>query len=105
MKEVDFNLNKRVALITGSGVRIGRTIALCLAKHGARIAVHYRSSQKGAEQTLNEIRNLNSDGILIQADLVDETQANRTVDAVVSMFGRLDILVNNAGSPVKRSRI
>ncbi|HRS06814.1 MAG TPA: glucose 1-dehydrogenase [Candidatus Ratteibacteria bacterium] len=105
MKKVDFNLNGRVALITGAGTGIGRAIAICLAQYGARICVHYHSSQKQAEQTLNEIKNTGSDGILIQADIANEKQADSIVDPVISKFGRLDILVNNAGSPIRRSKI
>ncbi|MCM8816943.1 MAG: 3-oxoacyl-ACP reductase FabG [Candidatus Omnitrophica bacterium] len=101
----DFSLNGRVALITGAGTGIGRAIAICLAGYGAKIGVHYKSSKSEAEKTLEEIKKIGSDGILIQADLIEEKQANTTVDNVVSTFGRLDILVNNAGSPVQRSKI
>ncbi|MCX7706241.1 MAG: SDR family oxidoreductase, partial [bacterium] len=87
------------------GTGIGKAIAICLAAYGAKIGVHYKSSKLEAEQTLEEIKKLGSDGILIQADLADEKQANITVDTVVSAFGRIDILVNNAGSPIQRSRI
>lgn len=104
-EKMNFNLKGRVALITGAGTGIGKAIALCLASYGAKIGIHYRSSKDEAIETLEQIKKLGSDGILIQADLVDEKQANLTVDTVVDKFGRLDILVNNAGSPVKRSRI
>ncbi|MCM8815841.1 MAG: glucose 1-dehydrogenase [Candidatus Omnitrophica bacterium] len=103
--KMDFDLSGKVALVTGSGTGIGKAIALCLARNGAAVGIHYRTSQKEAEQVLEEVKKTGSDGILVQADLTDEKQANLTVDRVVSEFGRLDILVNNAGSPVKRSRI
>lgn len=105
MEKIDFDLNGKVGLITGAGVGIEKAIALCLARYGTRIGIHYRSSQKEAEQVLNEIKNIGSDGILIQADLVNEKQANSIVDSIVSKLRRFDILVNNTGSLVKRSKI
>lgn len=102
---ITFSLEGKVALITGAGTGIGRAIALCLARYGAKIGVHYRSSKKEAEQTIDEIKSIGSDGILLQADLVDQQQANFIVDSTITKFGRLDILVNNAGSPVRRSKI
>jgi len=104
MKDL-FNLSGKVALVTGGGTGIGKAIAIALARYGAKIGIHYHSSKSDAEQTLVEIEMLGSKGILLQADLTVEDQANSIVDKLVSEFGRLDILVNNAGSPVKRSKI
>ncbi len=105
MSGVDFTLKGKVALITGGGTGIGKSIVLTLARYGAKIGIHYNTSKTEAEKTLEEIKRLGSDGILIQANLVNEDQANKIVDFTVSEFGRLDILVNNAGSPVKRTKI
>jgi 3-oxoacyl-[acyl-carrier protein] reductase len=94
-----------VALITGSGVGIGRAAALALAKEGAFVGVHYNSSSKQAEETLATIRANGGDGMLLQADLTSEAQARGIVDQLVAARNRLDILVNNAGSPLQRAKI
>jgi len=100
-----YNLQGRVALVTGAGVGIGRAAALALSAAGAKIGVHYRSSVAEAEETLAIIRQHGGDGVLLKADLANEDEANSIVDGVVSAFGRLDILLNNAGDPLQRTSI
>lgn len=100
-----FNLTGRAALVTGGGAGIGRAVAEMLAARGAFVGVHYRSSRAGAEEALACVRGRGGDGILLEADLADEAQANRVVDELVARAGRLDILFNNAGSPIERARI
>ncbi len=99
------DLSGRVALVTGAGTGIGRATAILLARHGAFAGVHYRSSVKGAEETLATIQAGGGDGMLLPADLVDEAACNVMVDTLVERTGRLDILVNNAGSPIQRAKI
>jgi 3-oxoacyl-[acyl-carrier protein] reductase len=98
-------LTGRVALVTGSGVGIGRAVAIELAGHGAKVVIHCHASRAEAEEVLAEVRRCRSDGIVIAADLTKPEEARRLVDQAVERFGRLDILVNNAGSVVARSRI
>jgi NAD(P)-dependent dehydrogenase (short-subunit alcohol dehydrogenase family) len=81
----------KVVLVTGAARRIGRSIALCLGEAGAKVAVHYRSSQQEAEQTARECR-----GRAFQADLAEVEQIQRLFAEVHETFGRLDGLVNNA---------
>jgi 3-oxoacyl-[acyl-carrier protein] reductase/pteridine reductase len=87
----------RVALVTGAAKRIGRRIALDLAKSGADVAITYRESQREAEGTVRELAALNVDALALRTDLGDALSIQETVAAVVERFGRLDILVNNAG--------
>jgi len=100
-----FDLTGRVALVTGGAVGIGRAIALALAQAGATVGLHYHTSHPEAEETLAELRSSGAKGILLKADLTDETQAMEIVDRLVGEAGRLDVLVNNAGSPLERARI
>jgi 3-oxoacyl-[acyl-carrier protein] reductase len=99
------NLAGRAALVTGAGVGIGRAIADALARAGAFVGIHYRSSQTEAEATLAAITAQGGQGMLLPGDLTNLPQVSAIVDDFVARAGRLDILVNNAGSPVQRARI
>jgi NAD(P)-dependent dehydrogenase (short-subunit alcohol dehydrogenase family) len=89
-------LSERVVLVTGAARRIGRAIAVRLARAGARIAVHTRSSVADAEETVRLCRAAGGDGMVFPADLADVAQTRALVPAVLRQFGRLDVLINNA---------
>ena len=84
------------ALITGSSRGIGRGIALKLAEKGARVAVHYYCNRDAAQATLKKIRELGSDGFLVQADVCHPDEVTHIFQQVRSEFGSLDIFVSNA---------
>jgi NAD(P)-dependent dehydrogenase (short-subunit alcohol dehydrogenase family) len=84
------------ALVTGGARRIGREIALTLARAGADVAITYRSSQADAAQTVEQIQALGRRGIAIECDVRSEDSVRGAVAATVEQFCRLDILVNNA---------
>ena len=86
----------KTALITGSSRGIGRGIALKLAEKGARVAVHYYRNREAAETTLEKIRALGSNGILVQADICRPEEVRSIFQKVRSEFGALDIFVSNA---------
>jgi pteridine reductase len=90
------DLSGKAALVTGAARRIGRAIALALARAGADVAVHYNRSAAEAEGTVEEIRRLGVRALAVRADLrrLDEIEA--MFAAVAEAFGRLDVLVNNA---------
>jgi NAD(P)-dependent dehydrogenase (short-subunit alcohol dehydrogenase family) len=85
-------LQDRVVLVTGSAKRIGRGIALRLAREGARVAIHYHGSEAEARATAVECGN----APVFQANLEQVAEIERLFDAVYGHFGRLDGLVNNA---------
>ena len=85
-----------IALVTGSARRVGRALAVELARRGGRIAVHYRNSRDDAEDTLRRIKDLGAVGELFQADLVDDQVRERMIDDIRSRLGSIQILVNNA---------
>jgi len=91
----------RVALVTGGGSGIGRAISTALADAGATVGIHFHSSADDAQDTLSHIQKSGGNGILLAADLSDESAAINLVDRVVAQAGRLDILINNAGSPLQ----
>lgn len=84
------------ALITGSSRGIGRGIALKLAEHGARIAIHYYQNERAANDTLGQIRKRGSDGLVIQADVTRPEEITALFRKVQAEFGSLDIFVSNA---------
>ena len=84
------------ALVTGSSRGIGRGIALKLAEKGARVAVHYYRNRDAAEKTLATIRELGSDGFLIQADVCRPDEVRGIFEQVKKEFSSLDIFVSNA---------
>jgi NAD(P)-dependent dehydrogenase (short-subunit alcohol dehydrogenase family) len=86
----------RVALVTGAAKRIGRTIALDLARHGWAVAIHYRGSAAEAESAAEEARRAGVPAAALQADLAREEETARLVPAAVEALGRVDLLVNNA---------
>ena len=92
------NISGKVALITGSAKRIGRLTAIELAKRGARVAIHYRSSVVEANETQRRIRAEGGTGALFQADLSDLAAIQEMFRKLDQQFGGLDILVNSAST-------
>ena len=90
-------LARQVALVTGAAKRIGRSIALRLAKEGADVVVNYATSKVEAEELTSEIQSLGRRAIAVHADVSRRAEVHRMFAAVDKEFGRLDILVNNAG--------
>jgi NAD(P)-dependent dehydrogenase (short-subunit alcohol dehydrogenase family) len=90
------DLTDQVALVTGSARRVGKAIALELARHGVHILVHYReSSENVVRETLHEIKSFGVDAFAIQADLAAPEGVDQLFAAVREHFGRLNI-PNNA---------
>lgn len=87
----------RTVLITGGARRLGRAIALHLARQGWRIALHYGHSAAEAAATARECAELSGHrSECFAADLHDETAVRALVPAVLDRFGTLDALINNA---------
>jgi 3-oxoacyl-[acyl-carrier protein] reductase/pteridine reductase len=90
-------LEGKIALVTGAAKRIGRVIALELARAGADVGITYLSSQPEADDTVAAIRGLGVRASAVRADLTQPEQIRAAVAAVSGEFGGLDLLVNNAG--------
>ncbi|HZS60729.1 MAG TPA: SDR family oxidoreductase [Gemmatimonadaceae bacterium] len=90
-------LTGRIALVTGAGKRLGRALALGLARAGARVAVHFHASTAGALETVAAIRDAGGNARAFAADLADPHAAGTLVDSVADTLGGLDILVNSSG--------
>lgn len=84
------------ALVTGSAVRVGRSIALALAGAGAHVVVHYLRSKAQAEETAAEIRALGVEALIVQGDISKAKEVEALVHAAEAGFSSIDILVNSA---------
>jgi NAD(P)-dependent dehydrogenase (short-subunit alcohol dehydrogenase family) len=84
------------ALVTGSGRRIGRAIAIDLARNGWSVAVHYHTSQEDAEAVAAEIVDAGGKAVTLAADLRDESQVDRLISDAADALGPIGCLVNNA---------
>ncbi len=90
------SLPMKNALVTGAGVRIGRAIALDLARHGWAVAVHYNGSGHDAAAVVREIRSHGGKAAAVQADLADAAAVAALVPEAEQAIGPLTLLVNNA---------
>ncbi len=86
----------RRALVTGGGKRLGAAMAMALARDGFDVALHAHRSQDEARAVRARIEDLGRRAVLVTADLQDEAQAARVVDAAREALGPLGMLVNNA---------
>jgi len=88
--------NSRVALVTGAGRRLGREIALGLARAGWDIAVHYRNSHDEAREVAREIAALGRRAVTLQCELADEEAVRGLLPQAIAVLDRVDCVVNNA---------
>ncbi|MBX3211302.1 MAG: SDR family oxidoreductase [Labilithrix sp.] len=87
----------KVALVTGGGRGIGRSIALALAEAGAQVAVNYRTDQREAEGVVDAIAKQGGEALAVRADVAVPDDVAEMVAAVRRELGPVDVLVNNAG--------
>lgn len=92
-----FDLNDKIALVTGGSRGIGRAICIALAKAGAKVVVNYAGNEAAAAETLAAVREAGSDGEILRFDVSDPEATDAAIGDVVKRHGGLHILVNNAG--------
>lgn len=91
------DLRGKVAVVTGASQGIGAGIALRLAEAGAATVVHYRSSEAGAQDVVEQIRAAGGKAMALGARLEDESAAERFTSKIRDEYDSVDVLVNNAG--------
>lgn len=90
-----YDLDGRVAIVTGSTSGIGKAAAQLLARLGARVVVTGRDSERG-EAVVEAIAGDGGQATFVEADLLDVEGCRRLIASATDAFGRLDVLVNNA---------
>lgn len=100
-----FDLNGKVALVTGASSGIGRATAEALAANGARVAINFHRNEAAAEAVRAEIVSGGGNATVIQADVTRTSEVESLVEQTAAELGPVDILVNNAGSLIERLKI
>ncbi len=101
---MNYELNGKVALVTGAARGIGRGISLKLAQAGADVIVNFLEREDSANEVVEWIRGFGRRSVAIQADVSTEEGVDRLFTLIPSEFSRLDILVNNTG-PFKVKKV
>ncbi len=96
------DLQGKVVLVTGASTGIGAGCAKAFGERGARVAVHYNSSEAAAQAVARSIVEAGGQAFVVQGDLHASASCERVVGAVADRFGRIDVLINNAGALVRR---
>lgn len=91
-----FNLTETVAIVTGGSRGIGRSIAIRLAQHGAKVVVSSRNYES-CDKVVKTIQNFGGEATTITCDLQQKEQLQNLVDQTNKIYGRIDSLVCNAG--------
>jgi len=86
----------KTVLVTGAAKRLGRAIALDLARHGWNLAIHYNTSEKEARATCEDARTTGAKVALLKADLMRENESTELVSRAVKELGALTALINSA---------
>jgi 3-oxoacyl-[acyl-carrier protein] reductase len=92
-----YNLEDKVALVTGGSKGIGKAIALAFARSGAKVCINYSSDDAAADMTVRELKDINGFGRGYKADVSDAKSVAKMVENIIADAGALHILVNNAG--------
>jgi len=96
-----FNLQKRVAFITGGNGGIGLGMAKGFASAGAAVVIAGRNKTK-AQSALSELHSLGAQAEFVELDVLKEASCHKAIQRAVERYGRLDILVNNAGTSIRK---
>jgi 3-oxoacyl-[acyl-carrier protein] reductase len=99
------DLKNKAVLITGASTGIGAGCAKAFGALGAKVAVHYNSSEDAALAVARDVEAAGGEAFIVQGDLRHTSECERVVQAAAQRFGRIDILINNAGSMVRRAPV
>ena len=91
-----FDLNGKIAVITGGCGVLGTSMAKCLAKLGVKIAILDLNEKAGSER-VTELEALGTEAAYYKVNVLEKASLEAAKEAIVSRWGRVDILINAAG--------
>lgn len=91
-----FNLEGKVALVTGSSTGLGKVMAMSLGSLGAKVALNYQNNQQRAEETFAQFKDKGYEGIMVRASAIEKADIDRMVAEATAQLGPVDIAVINA---------
>jgi len=97
-----FNLDGKVAVITGASSGLGADAARAYAESGANVALIARRKEK-LENLAEELKKLGKDAIAVKCDVSDEESVKNAINEIIKHYGKIDILLNNAGVATRGS--
>ena len=92
-----YNLDGKIALVTGGSRGIGKAIAKRLASEGATVVINYTQNDTAANETVKEIEDAGGQASISKFDVSDFNAVHEAVDKIIENYGALHILINNAG--------
>lgn len=92
------DLNKRVAIVTGSSSGVGAATVRLLAAQGCNVVINYNSNSAGADAVAAECTALGVESLVIGGDVAEDANCVAMAAAAIDKWGRIDVLVNNAGT-------
>ncbi|WP_210501171.1 SDR family NAD(P)-dependent oxidoreductase, partial [Pantoea ananatis] len=95
-----FNLEGKVAVITGGAGALGEGVARGLANYGVKVAVTGRTIAT-LEKTVQQVQEAGGEALAIAGDMTDEVAVKALADQVVAVWGKVDFLINIAGIAIR----
>ncbi|CAL9668242.1 SDR family oxidoreductase [Streptomyces sp. MS2A] len=98
----EHTLKDKVAVVGGGEKNLGGLLSRSFAEAGAKVVVHYHTSQKEAEETVQAIQDAGGQAVSVQGDLTDVASTRRLFDTAVDTYGGVDIAVNTTGMVLRK---
>ncbi|MFI7871485.1 SDR family oxidoreductase [Streptomyces salinarius] len=95
-------LKDKVAVIGGGEKNLGGLLSKAFAEAGAKVVVHYHTSQKEAEETVRAIQDAGGQAVSVQGDLTDVASTRQLFDTAVDTYGGVDVAVNTTGMVLRK---
>ncbi|BCM72564.1 MULTISPECIES: SDR family oxidoreductase [Streptomyces] len=98
----EHTLKDKVAVIGGGEKNLGGLLSRTFAEAGAKVVVHYHTSEKEAEETVQAIRDAGGQAVSAQGDLTDVAAVRQLFDTAVDTYGGVDVAVNTTGMVLRK---